>query len=436
MDQLVDCLRLKMFLRTCSIKFTHVCERLNLIIAIYKYVNMMANFRLYFRTMKEIVYNLNGLAANRVAQLKAINCLLLAKIAHEAFLMTSDVSDYWRLLHCDYLYMASLSPELHLITMLTYLLTIYVCRQMYFYDRGRHFPNMNVIGQILFEQRNTYLLPPRGGEVPKEVLIRRMMRRIFLQSQGFTFGLTLLMVLIQWYYLAYVYGPAWGHYLLTARGLIELTAMQLNICFFDFALLSMATINMVAGAYSCYFTIATFTRMKQVNERFLYNISGQHAWFYLAKFMHHHTRTLLVIFSFNHIFGHLLTGYILINFPVNSFLCRLIISGQISNVATVFYVILIVGQSFYIIAFHLMSAKFCDRIHSVTEKLMRVMLCCQLKTVNHKIKLLNYIAKFHCTNKYSITYAQFGKCTMMSCFKFGIFFTEFIIYWFTLMKDR
>lgn len=417
MDQLANCCsKLKMFFQEFSSKFNEICIRLNLFIATIKYVSMMDNFRLYFRTMKEIVNDVHGLGANRVTQLKVIICLVMAKIVHEAFLM-GNVSDYWRLLHCDYLQMASLPSELHLITILIYLLTLYVFKQLYFYDTAKYFKDMNIVGQVLFEQHNTYLLPPKSGQVPKEVHIRRLMQQIFFQSHGFTLGLTLLMALIQWYYLAYVFATDWRHYLLTVRGVCELLFMQFNLCFFDFCLLSMATVNMVAGSYSCYFTISSFTRMKQINERFLYNIQGAHVCFYLRKFMQLHTETLLVIFSFSHIFGNLLTAYIVINFPVNSFLCRLIVSGRISNVATLFYVILIVGQSFYIIVFHLMSAKFTDRIHNVTPKLMQLMLSSQLNSISHRIKLLNYISKFHCTNQYSIKYHQFGKVTMMSCLK-------------------
>lgn len=417
MDQLVNsCSKLKMLLYKYSIKFNQICGKLNLFISTFKYINMMGNFRNYFRTMKEIVVDGHGLAANRMAQLKVIISLVMAKILHEAFLM-GNISDYWRLLLCDYLRMSNLTSELHLISILIFLLTLYVFKQLYFYDVGKYFNHINIIGEILFGQHNTYLLPPRSGEVPKEVNIRRLMHQIFLQSHGFTLGLTLLMGLIQWYYLVYVFAPHWRHYLLTVTGLAELLFMQLNLCFFDFCLLTMAIVNMVAGSYSLYFTISTFTRMKQINERFLYNAQGPHVWYYLRKFMHYHTETLLVIFSFSHIFGHLLTAYIIINFPVNSFLCRLIASGRISNVATLFYVILVVGQSFYIIVFHLMSAKFTDRIHNVTPKLMQLMLSSHLNTVNYKIKLLNYIGKFHCTNYYSVQYMQFGTVTMMSCLK-------------------
>lgn len=390
-------------------KFNYFCEHFSLLISTYKYFKMLSNFRLYFKTMKEIVYQFEGTGPNRVAQLKLINVLLFLKILHELFLMT-ELSDNWRMINCDYLHMARLPSELHVISLLMFLLTMIVYNRLYFYDRKRYFPHLSILGQVLFEPQNTYFLAPQNGEPPKEIAVRKLMHRIFLYSQFFSLGLTLLMGAIQWYILLHVYANI-EYYLQTLTGFFSLLIIQLNLCFFDFALLSMAVSNMIAGSYCIYFTISTFIRLRQINQRYLFSKQATHpqlAWFYFRYFTRYHTQTLLVIFSYNQIFGQLLTFYIAINFPVNTFLFHLVVSGRISNVAIIFYLFLIAGQTFFIFVLHLLAAMFTSRIHSVTKHLTQINIHSNFRNVHYKIGMHLYIGKFQCEpqHQYGITYGS------------------------------
>src|SRR5699024_8057580 len=99
-------------------------------------------------------------------------------------------------------------------------------KQIYFYDYAKHFTNLNILGQVLFEQRNTYFLPPERNEVPKELIVRKLMKKIFAQAHLFTVGLTMLMAFIQFYYLQ-IYLFNWQYYFGTMSGFGEAIVMQL-----------------------------------------------------------------------------------------------------------------------------------------------------------------------------------------------------------------
>ncbi|KAJ6221591.1 hypothetical protein RDWZM_000136 [Blomia tropicalis] len=392
-----------------------------LIYCTYKMFGMTGNFRLYFITMKEIVYVPDGIGLNRVRQLKLMNILIFMKVCHELYLTYTNEPNYFvRLLNCDYLNMANLAPQLHLISLIMFGLTIYVYYTLYFYNYDRHFVHLNILGQVLFEKRNNYLFPPNCGQKPPELKIRTIMYRVFFYAHMFSVVIGALFLAIQlhlcWYFLQHL-----AYFFSTIVGFLAFLLIEANFAWFIFALLSLEMGNMIGGAYTMYFTFATFVRLRQINERFLFNpniYDRRSGWHYYRRFARYHTQTLLVIFSYNKIFGEMLTGYLVLNFPVNSYLWLLITNGRISTIATIFYSFLILGQSFFIFVEHLMAAMFTHRIHSVAKPLMHINIHNRCCVGRFKLQLTNYILKFHCENKYGITYGQFGSVSTYSFLKF------------------
>ena len=403
-----------------SSQFHYYIDRINLLLSTYKMFGMTGNFRLYFITMKEIVYVPDGIGLNRVRQLKLMNILIFMKVCHELYLTYTNEPNYFvRLLNCDYLNMANLAPQLHLISLIMFGLTIYVYYTLYFYNYDRHFVHLNILGQVLFEKRNNYLFPPNCGQKPPELKIRTIMYRVFFYAHMFSVVIGALFLAIQlhlcWYFLQHL-----AYFFSTIVGFLAFLLIEANFAWFIFALLSLEMGNMIGGAYTMYFTFATFVRLRQINERFLFNpniYDRRSGWHYYRRFARYHTQTLLVIFSYNKIFGEMLTGYLVLNFPVNSYLWLLITNGRISTIATIFYSFLILGQSFFIFVEHLMAAMFTHRIHSVAKPLMHINIHNRCCVGRFKLHLTDYILKFHCEHKYGITYGQCGSVSTYSFLK-------------------
>ena len=135
----------------------------------------------------------------------------------------------------------------------------------------------------------------------------------------------------------------------------------------------------------------------------------------IDKFITLHTQTLLLIFQFNSLYSQLLFLFMGAQLPINTYLITRLMLSQFNIQTSVIFINFISLQYICILFFHILSAMYCHRIHSCSNRLFHINANSLNKRDKGKLsasfKIDLYIAKFNTNKKYGISYGPFGLMT-------------------------
>lgn len=211
---------------------------------------------------------------------------------------------------------------------------------------------------------------------------------------------------------------------------------------FDTMLYTYAQVHIIWSIITVNFILIFFLKLSQVNRLFLLPANrvnlNRFSSVTLNHFIRHHTRTLLVIFLFNTFVGKLLLMFIVISFPLNSYLVIAVLTGQLKGLALFVFCNCILGQYIVILGFHLLGAMFSSRIHKCSRGLFH---CSENSKNRHqmtlrgRIRMFLYVDKFSTRNRYGITYGPLRLLVTFNSFgKSMILYVKLLIYWMKLFR--
>src|SRR5699024_9790298 len=134
------------------------------------------------------------------------------------------------------------------------------------------------------------------------------------------------------------------------------------------------------------------------------------------QFMQHHTETLRLISANNGFFGEAILVFILAGLFSNSYLTNLLITGQFPLFPLLFCCSVVIFQWCLMCGFLLLADYYGKRIHSCSKLLLPHSATGTFRRdkVGSLVKLDSYVAKYHTSKRYGITYVWDGLITIQS----------------------
>lgn len=205
---------------------------------------------------------------------------------------------------------------------------------------------------------------------------------------------------------------------------------------FDFRICTGTLVNVVISVIIVAFTATTFMQLNQANG--LLRHSEKHIKRALklktmpaiyTQFAAYHTAICTNVERFKVLISDIVIGYLVVEFPVNTFILIEVVFGSSSFGFVSFTIIsLILGTQYVVIfGFHLLSALYSSKMHSCKSALWKVnsQVCCtkECNDFRFMFKMSSYIEKVSTENRYGIFY---GNINLITVFSFGkVFLIKF-----------
>lgn len=223
-------------------------------------------------------------------------------------------------------------------------------------------------------------------------------------------------------------------YFTTIKGYLSLVAILFSSNILNGFVLLYGTIHILWALIFFTFTTTAFVQLGQINNLLFKKVSTSSDIFRFTKL---HTEMLLLIFAFDCFYGPGLFAFMVCQVPVNTYLLTKLLLGQFNRQAGVVFLNFISMQFVAIVFFHVLGAYYVTKIHVHQKRFFHI--SSQKRNNNVSLKALFgvniYISKFAITkHRYGLTYNNFDLMSFSSFSKFTIFYTEFILYWFKLVK--
>lgn len=182
------------------------------------------------------------------------------------------------------------------------------------------------------------------------------------------------------------------------------------------------------------FTLVVFKQLAEVNNLLKpgnKRCKTRFRWQVLNSFKTYHVTILHSIFDANQIYGTMLLLYILLTFPLNTYLLSLIISGKYFLPQTKLTLsVQLLYQYWVLLGFHCIGAMYSQRarrpaallFHWSAQKEFKL-----LSTVGG-IKLANEVLRVTLLN--GISYGKICMITFLTFAKFLLSYTEYLMYWY------
>lgn len=165
--------------------------------------------------------------------------------------------------------------------------------------------------------------------------------------------------------------------------------------------------------------LAIFTKFNQINALLLKSktIVG-HQFNYFARF---HTATLGDTRKFNLSLGQVFLFLMTIYPPVCAFFVMALLLDRVPRELTPFIICLAAGMMLAILGFHFAASLFVTKIHRHSRQLIHLYVHSPFVSARKQLKVSNYIAKFHCRQKYGAMYGNIALISAQSFAKVTIF---------------
>lgn len=184
--------------------------------------------------------------------------------------------------------------------------------------------------------------------------------------------------------------------------------------------------------------ICLFTRLQQIDDYI--RICLQTSWMTVrsfTRFLNENQRSLAILRDINAIYGNFLFVFFLINTPLNATILMTFTLGSISltTETRLFFIIILVGQSIFLVAVALYPIVLSLKLHEPARKLLAL----PAKSMNRwpllcRLKFTNYLEQFHTKNLYTINLGQFGgKITYQSTGRHLFFYFKLLIFAYKLV---
>lgn len=213
----------------------------------------------------------------------------------------------------------------------------------------------------------------------------------------------------------------WKHFNnITRGGFIRILMLQFNAVFFNFGLLIFAHSCIMMATLFIITTKIFFIKLTQMRQMAMSKKMMESINITMSRYAKGHTKTLVMIQKGNVFYGTAFLIYLVLNLPFNVFVVMSIILYKNFSLFKIMFLFTLAAQGFvFIFGVHLMCALYTKRIHQDSKLLMHLNVHCPNQTIDTRLRLSNYIMKFHTKNCYGITYSKFGLITFKAFFKVG-----------------
>lgn len=219
------------------------------------------------------------------------------------------------------------------------------------------------------------------------------------------------------------------------KGILCLIFSLISGLTYNISILIFANITINVANYLAIFTFAIFHVLSGLNQ--LLTKNNMKIW-YMRKFMSIHTEELTTILKVNRINSIIFLAFIVLNVPINLYTVVGFMLNIYNKVSLIFLTNIVIYQYNAIFGFHLFASIYTERIHRCSRRLTHLYVNdwphSQYKgtkmidsyvTIN-RLKLSNYIEKFHTEKRYGFTYGPFGLITYKTFAKVcNIYFKTF-----------
>lgn len=218
-------------------------------------------------------------------------------------------------------------------------------------------------------------------------------------------------------------------------GILYLIVLVISdLLHYCYAVLIIMTHIITTGSFFI-FTRIVFTQLQEVNDLLKFgNKCKTFRWRVLHSFKQYHVTILSSIFNANQIYGTMLLLYIVLTFPLNTYLFSLIISGKFFLPQTKLTLSLqLFYQYWVLLGFHCIGAMYSQQARKPAALLFHWSAQREFKLLNTvgRIRLANELLRVTLLN--GISYGRICMITFASFAKFLLSYTEYLMYWYKLV---
>lgn len=476
-----------------------------------KYLSFCWNFELQFKIYLKSVANFIEKPSKKVIKHKLVILtlitFLLLQFFHFSFLFFRPLSKMVRFIHFDVsvIWNSSTIADLlvaavclHLVTILFLLFWYFIYTpSQYSFSQTHYFDPLLLIYRIFVIGQDTDFLFKRLPS--QQILVLTHLKRLKLKwfspmfycLTAFVAALNLYFDINKWLTLFYSFSFEWQFFFTQTTGFFCFLTLQLN----ELGLLLVLNVANALNILMCHllFTLANtiFLQFKQANQLLTAKIplaikvndkfdqrKNRHILsdFTLNKFVHYHSQTVLHILASSVLFGGFVLGFIVTQFPLNTYLVLCIVTRRFNTLTTIIMSIITFFQLVTILGYHAIMAQISNNAKSfvgplykwsATEAVRKAK-----KTTNNKgkkeilvrhrvvladskerkqttsktyhikkqtnnrinkthLKVANYLDKFDKNTTYCISYGfiSLGAISYSSYGKFLCLYFELVLYW-------
>lgn len=200
--------------------------------------------------------------------------------------------------------------------------------------------------------------------------------------------------------------------------ILALFALQFNVLFLAISVQCLADISILGAVLTSIMSFNFFFKVQQLSH-LIGPQFGRLSLSRLNRYYREHTEILVLLIHANRIYGNAFLAYLLASMPFNVHLVLMLSWFDTEqNRITHFYLWCIaLNQFITIFGFHLLSTAFTKQIHRDSKRLFHIYVHGQLYSLHNRLKLANYISKFHIDKPYGITYGKYGLITFNTFFR-------------------
>lgn len=182
-----------------------------------------------------------------------------------------------------------------------------------------------------------------------------------------------------------------------------------------------------------------FVQMDQVNALLgSYVAQSKFRYFDFLLFTFLHSRTLQQMLWVSEVQGKIMLILVVVHTPINAFLLMSLITGRIGLNAYPIAIPMMGGQLMALLLFHYVTTRYSHKIHAHSKPLIALYVrhgTRGQRGCRMQYRMSEYIERFHCTNRYGITYGGVALISLSSFGKNIVLYARFIIFSYKLITS-
>ncbi|KAH9415668.1 hypothetical protein DERP_000158 [Dermatophagoides pteronyssinus] len=360
----------------------------------------------------------------------------LAILRHWLLVIVPWPKEY-RIMFFDIVYIVKIESATNaLFTLL--LLAIKTIENTQYRDPDKH--SIKLLYKIMFEHDTSFFHlwinkhcrnPYRPGRTPEKLCkqFRQFVWLAFIFVQGFL--LLIDLITIFWHFQLYYLIWQNSHFFFANRFLIPFKLLLAEIMLLSvsggfYSLVNYLLILVMMGFTSIFSSILRLHQLDEYLEDNLRILSSND----LREFIVAHTGTVNVIARFNKTYSWPGTAYLLSNIPYNVFLVMSMMfhHAEETMLETLILSLMAMQQFVGIFGVHFILTLLPKKIHrNGILRLISLNARAQFRSTITHLKVINYIEKFHCKNRYGVHYYKLNLVTLNTFIKCLILYSKGVI---------